>query len=157
VATLFVTAEASLGLSAPQAASKIIIGAIISATRIFYSPFFSTVCMPVMNYDQKSLLDRIPWSQSPRTKGVYVSTLLDDFSRYVIAWKLCTNVRATDVKDTLSLAPHASGCEADAQTQTIGWRAAVKLEKYPTLSIAESDTLSGCAKIFLGQDLKAQH
>ena len=40
----------------------------------------------------------------------YLSTILDDFSRYVIAWKLCTTMRATDVTDTLQLALDASGC-----------------------------------------------
>lgn len=34
----------------------------------------------------------------------YLSTILDDFSRYVIAWKLCTSMRAEDVTDTLELA-----------------------------------------------------
>ncbi len=41
----------------------------------------------------------------------YLSTILDDYSRYVIAWKLCTTMRASDVTDTLSLALEASGCE----------------------------------------------
>ncbi|MDC3347250.1 IS3 family transposase [bacterium] len=40
----------------------------------------------------------------------YLSTILDDFSRYVIAWKLCTTMRADDVTDTLNLALRASGC-----------------------------------------------
>ena len=40
----------------------------------------------------------------------YLSTILDDFSRYVIAWKLCTTMRAADVTDTLQLALAASGC-----------------------------------------------
>jgi putative transposase len=40
----------------------------------------------------------------------YLSTILDDFSRYIIAWKLCTNMRAEDVTDTLKLALEASGC-----------------------------------------------
>ena len=40
----------------------------------------------------------------------YLSTILDDFSRYVIAWKLCTTMRAGDVTDTLELALEASGC-----------------------------------------------
>jgi putative transposase len=35
---------------------------------------------------------------------MYLSTVLDDFSRYIIAWKLCTNMRAEDVTDTLDLA-----------------------------------------------------
>ena len=28
----------------------------------------------------------------------YLSTILDDFSRYIIAWKLCTTMKAEDVK-----------------------------------------------------------
>ena len=40
----------------------------------------------------------------------YLSTILDDFSRYIIAWKLCTNMRADDVTDTLKMALIASGC-----------------------------------------------
>ena len=34
-----------------------------------------------------------------------------DFSRYIIAWKLCTNMRAGDVTDTIELALTASGCD----------------------------------------------
>ena len=41
----------------------------------------------------------------------YLSTILDDYSRYVIAWKLCTTMKASDVTDTLSLALLASGCD----------------------------------------------
>jgi putative transposase len=40
----------------------------------------------------------------------YLSTVLDDFSRYVVAWKLCTTMAASDVTDTLELALTASGC-----------------------------------------------
>ena len=40
----------------------------------------------------------------------YLSTVLDDFSRYVIAWKLCATMAASDVTDTLELALTASGC-----------------------------------------------
>ena len=39
----------------------------------------------------------------------YLSTVLDDYSRYVIAWKLCTGMAASDVTDTLELALTASG------------------------------------------------
>ena len=39
----------------------------------------------------------------------YLSTILDDYSRYIIAWKLCTNMKASDVTDTLELALEASG------------------------------------------------
>ena len=41
----------------------------------------------------------------------YLSTVLDDFSRYIIAWKLCTTMKAEDVTDTLELALKASGLE----------------------------------------------
>lgn len=39
----------------------------------------------------------------------YLSTVLDDYSRYVIAWKLCTNIRAEDVTETIELALQSSG------------------------------------------------
>lgn len=39
----------------------------------------------------------------------YLSTVLDDFSRYILAWKLCATMTATDVSDTLQMALKASG------------------------------------------------
>ena len=39
----------------------------------------------------------------------YLSTILDDFSRYIVAWKLCTTMKAEDVTETLNLALQASG------------------------------------------------
>ena len=39
----------------------------------------------------------------------YLSTILDDFSRYIIAWKLCTSMKVDDVTETLDLALAASG------------------------------------------------
>ena len=42
----------------------------------------------------------------------YLSTILDDYSRYVIGWKLCGNMRAVDVTDTLDIALAASGCDS---------------------------------------------
>jgi transposase InsO family protein len=41
----------------------------------------------------------------------YLSTVLDDFSRYIVAWKLCTTMKAADVTATLDLALRASGLE----------------------------------------------
>lgn len=41
----------------------------------------------------------------------YLSTVLDDYSRYIIAWKLCTNMSTNDVTDTLEMALQASGCD----------------------------------------------
>jgi putative transposase len=37
--------------------------------------------------------------------------VLDDFSRYILAWKLCITMKAEDVTDTLQLALQASGLE----------------------------------------------
>ena len=51
-------------------------------------------------------------SGNSRRNDGYLSTVLDDFSRYIIAWKLCTNMRAQDVTDTLDLALAASGCDS---------------------------------------------
>ena len=41
----------------------------------------------------------------------YLSTILDDYSRYVIAWRLCTTMKASDVTATLEDALVASGCD----------------------------------------------
>src|SRR3954469_5345639 len=40
----------------------------------------------------------------------YLSTILDDFSRYIIAWKLCTTMTAGDVTRTLEKALVTAGC-----------------------------------------------
>jgi transposase InsO family protein len=42
---------------------------------------------------------------------LYLSTVLDDYSRYIISWKLCGTMRTEDVTDTLELALAASGCD----------------------------------------------
>ncbi len=41
----------------------------------------------------------------------YLSTILDDYSRYIISLKFCTSMRAQDVTETLDLALQASGCD----------------------------------------------
>ena len=41
----------------------------------------------------------------------YLSTVLDDFSRYIVAWKLCTTMQASDVTATLDLALAAAGLD----------------------------------------------
>ena len=38
----------------------------------------------------------------------YLCTVLDDFSRYIVAWKLCTTMTAGDVTETLDLALQAA-------------------------------------------------
>jgi putative transposase len=41
----------------------------------------------------------------------YLSTVLDDYSRYILAWTLRTSMGATDVMETLDLARAAAGIE----------------------------------------------
>ncbi len=41
----------------------------------------------------------------------YLSTILVDFSRYIIAWRLCTTMKVGDVTETLDLALQASGLD----------------------------------------------
>jgi len=41
----------------------------------------------------------------------YPSSVLDDFSRYIVAWKLCATMRASDVTKTLNLALAAAGLD----------------------------------------------
>ena len=42
----------------------------------------------------------------------YLSTILDDYSRYIIAWRLCTTMQAADVTQTLEVALRVSGCQS---------------------------------------------
>jgi transposase InsO family protein len=41
----------------------------------------------------------------------YLSTVMDDYSRYILAWRLCTTMSAADVKDTIDDAIAISGVE----------------------------------------------
>lgn len=41
----------------------------------------------------------------------YLSTVLDDYSRYILSWKLCTGMSAEDVTDTIDLAIVESGVD----------------------------------------------
>ncbi len=52
--------------------------------------------------DRLRLLKAIGWG------WFYLSTILDDYSRYIVAWKLCATMKAEHVIDTLDLALLAS-------------------------------------------------
>jgi len=41
----------------------------------------------------------------------YLSTVLDDFSRFIVAWKLCTTMKVADVAATVELALMAAGLD----------------------------------------------
>jgi transposase InsO family protein len=72
--------------------------------------------LPALRRKEKPRLDRAARARSgksPAGQGgldrFYLSTVLDDFSRYIVAWKLCTNIRAVDATATLDLTLQASG------------------------------------------------
>lgn len=46
----------------------------------------------------------------------YLSTVMDDYSRMILSWRLCSTMRAEDVKETLDLAIQSTGVH-DAQTE----------------------------------------
>ncbi len=41
----------------------------------------------------------------------YLSTVLDDYSRFIVAWRLCTSMTANDVAETLDDALHFTGLD----------------------------------------------
>jgi transposase InsO family protein len=45
--------------------------------------------------------------------------VLDDFSRFIIAWKLCTTMKAQDVSDTLTMALRSSGPDVASVSQRL--------------------------------------
>jgi transposase InsO family protein len=63
----------------------------------------------------------------------YLSTVLDDYSRYILAWKLCDGMTARDVSDTLDLALAASGLE----TATVKRRPRLLSDNGPSYVSAE--------------------
>ena len=42
----------------------------------------------------------------------YLSTILDDYSRYIVAWKICTSMTSRDVSETLTLALEKTGFDS---------------------------------------------
>jgi transposase InsO family protein len=63
----------------------------------------------------------------------YLSTVLDDFSRYILAWKLCDGMTARDVSDTLSLALENS----DLETANVRHRPRLLSDNGPSYVSAE--------------------
>ena len=73
----------------------------------------------------------------------YLSTVLDDYSRYILAWRLCTTMSAQDVKDTLDDALKFTGLDT------------VKVERKPRLlsDNGPSYIASDLAKYLAEQDM----
>jgi putative transposase len=59
---------------------------------------------------QPALANRLTYLKVIGWGWFYLSTILDDFSRYIIAWKLCTTMTAADVTSTLEKALVTAGC-----------------------------------------------
>jgi transposase InsO family protein len=74
----------------------------------------------------------------------YLSTVMDDFSRYMLAWRLCTTMSAQDVKDTLDDALSFTGLDT------------VKVQHKPRLLAdnGPSYIASDLAKYLAEQDMK---
>jgi transposase-like protein len=52
----------------------------------------------------------------------YLSTVLDDFSRYIVAWKLCTAMAARDVRQCcLHRAGHRGRCGSSPRPRSAAW------------------------------------
>jgi transposase InsO family protein len=43
----------------------------------------------------------------------YLSTVLNDYSRYIVTWKLCIAMAASDVQDTLNQALEETGLDQE--------------------------------------------
>jgi transposase InsO family protein len=56
-----------------------------------------------------ALVDRFQLFQIVGWGWYYLSTVLDDYSRYIVAWKLCASMKTEDVTATLHLALAAAG------------------------------------------------
>ncbi len=57
----------------------------------------------------------------------YLSTVMDDYSRYILAWRLCQTMMAEDVKKTLDIAlvdnrSRACPCGSSSQASTMPQR-----------------------------------
>jgi putative transposase len=92
----------------------------------------------------------------------YLSTVLDDFSRYIIAWKLTTGMSHTDAEDTLDLAIAATGvkqvavqhrprllsdngctyCQRDGRLLGTAWYSAYARCALPSTNPGQNRTLS---------------
>jgi len=89
---------------------------ILKANDLITSPNY-TVISAKDKYDQPTTRVNQMWQTDFTYLKVvhwgwyYLSTVLDDYSRYILSWKLCTGMSAEDVKDTIDLAIAESGVD----------------------------------------------
>jgi transposase InsO family protein len=89
---------------------------LLKAQDLITSPAFVVIKAADAFKDQTTAPDQLWQTDFTYLKVIgwgwfYLSTVLDDYSRYIVAWKLCTTMRGDDVAETLSMALRASGCD----------------------------------------------
>jgi putative transposase len=89
---------------------------LLKAQGLITSPAFITIKAADRFKDQTTAPNQLWQTDFTYLKVIgwgwfYLSTILDDYARYIIAWKLCSTMRARDVTETLTLALQASGCD----------------------------------------------
>ena len=96
--------------------SKSSVYRMLKALDLIISPAFIVIKAADEFHDKTTAINQLWQTDFTYLKVVgwgwfYLSTILDDYSRYIVAWKLCTTMKADDVTDTLKLALQASGCD----------------------------------------------
>ena len=96
--------------------SKSSVYRMLKALDLITSPAFIVIKAADEFHDKTTAINQLWQTDFTYLKVVgwgwfYLSTILDDYSRYIVAWKLCTTMKADDVTDTLKLALQASGCD----------------------------------------------
>lgn len=59
----------------------------------------------------------------------YLSTILDDYSRYIISWELCSTMKAGDVKSTLNIALNHPNVRRDEPSRLLSDNGSCYLSK----------------------------
>jgi transposase InsO family protein/transposase-like protein len=60
----------------------------------------------------------------------YLSTVLDDYSRYILAWELCPGMQATDVERTMQAALKASSLTIDQRPRMLSDNGSAYVSRY---------------------------
>jgi putative transposase len=87
---------------------------ILKANGLISSPSFRIMSASDSFHDKTSAVNQMWQTDFTYFKifgwgWYYLSTILDDYSRYIVTWKLCPTMKAEDVKDTIDEAIGFSG------------------------------------------------
>jgi transposase InsO family protein len=78
---------------------------------------------------------KLPIPQGGRRRmRTYLSTVLDNFSRYIIAWKLCTTMKADDVT-----ASHIAGYRVMSLRRTVNCASTLGVLGWETVIAPNAD------------------